>query len=134
LKQSYKTALLWVFLIVMFIALWKVFEQKGTQLQTYKWSNFMELVEKKQVKEVTVKELDYTGHLRDGTAFTTTGPLDASATISELLRKNEVTVLYEKPDQGSLWVQVALQWLPLVFIFLLFFFFMRQLQSAAARP
>ncbi|MCM2334595.1 MAG: ATP-dependent zinc metalloprotease FtsH [Anaeromyxobacteraceae bacterium] len=133
MKQSYKTALLWVFLIVMFIALWKVFEQKGTQLQTYKWSNFMELVEKKQVKEVTVKELDYTGHLRDGTAFTTTGPLDASATISEMLRKNEVTVLYEKPDQGSLWVQVALQWLPLVFIFLLFFFFMRQLQSGGGK-
>jgi cell division protease FtsH len=133
LKQSYKTALLWVFLIVMFIALWKVFEQKGTQLQTYKWSHFMELVEKKQVKEVTVKELDYTGHLRDGTAFTTTGPLDASATISEMLRKNEVTVLYEKPDQGSLWVQVALQWLPLVFIFLLFFFFMRQLQSGGGK-
>jgi len=133
LKQSYKTALLWVFLIVMFIALWKVFDQKQTQLQTFKWSHFMELVEKKQVKEVTVKELDYTGHLRDGTAFTTTGPLDASASISEVLRKNEVTVLYEKPDQGSLWVQVALQWLPLVFIFLLFFFFMRQLQSGGGK-
>ncbi len=26
LRQSYKTALLWVFLIVMFIALWKLFE------------------------------------------------------------------------------------------------------------
>jgi cell division protease FtsH len=133
LKQSYKTALLWVFLIVMFIALWKVFDQKQTQAKSFNWSQFMAKVEAGEVKEVTVKELDYLGHLRDGSEFSTTGPIDASATISEKLREKGVTLRYEKPDQGSLWVQVALQWLPLVFIFLLFFFFMRQLQSGGGK-
>ena len=38
-----------------------------------------------------------------------------------------------KPEQASFWVQAAFQWLPLVFIFLLFFFFMRQLQSGGGK-
>ncbi|MBK9517067.1 MAG: ATP-dependent zinc metalloprotease FtsH [Anaeromyxobacter sp.] len=133
MKQSYKTALLWVFLIVMFIALWKVFDQKGTQIKTYNWSQFDAKVKAGQVKDVVVKELEYSGHLADGTEFTTTGPLDASATIAKDLLEKGVTLSYAKPDQGSLWVQVALQWLPLVFIFLLFFFFMRQLQSGGGK-
>jgi cell division protease FtsH len=133
LKQSYKTALLWVFLIVMFVALWKVFDQKSTPVKPLNWSQFMAKVESGDVKDVSVKELDYTGHLRDGAEFTTTGPLDAAAVVSTKLLSKDVTLRYEKPEQASFWVQAAFQWLPLVFIFLLFFFFMRQLQSGGGK-
>ena len=133
MKQSYKTALLWVFLIVMFLAIWKVFDQKGTQVKTLTWSQFDQKVKAGEVTDVTVKELDYTGKLRDGSAFISTGPLDASATIAKELVDKGVKLQYEKPDQGSFWVQMAFQYLPLVFIFLLFFFFMRQLQSGGGK-
>jgi len=133
LRQSYKTALLWVFLIVMFVALWKLFETKSPQEKPLNWSQFMAKVEQGEVKEVTVKELDYLGHLRDGTKFQTTGPIDASATIAEKLREKGVTLSFQKPEQNALWVTVLLQYLPLVFLFLLFFFFMRQLQSGGGK-
>ncbi len=133
MRQSYKTALLWVFLIVMFIALWKLFEQRGREAKTYNWSQFMSKVESGEVKEVTVKDLDYFGHLRDGSDFVTTGPIDASATIAEKLREKGVNLTYQKPEQSSLWVTVLLQYLPLVFVFLLIFFFMRQLQSGGGK-
>jgi cell division protease FtsH len=133
LKQSYKTALLWVFLLVMFFALYQLFAQKGREPQTLSWSQFMSKVEAGDVKSVTIKELDYIGVLRDNTDFKTTGPLDASATISEKLREKGVQLMFERPDQGSLWVQLAFQWLPLIVIFLLFFFFMRQLQSGGGK-
>ena len=133
MRQSYKTALLWVFLIVMFIALWQFFQQHGREAKNYDWSQFMQKVESGEVKDVVVKDLDYSGHLRDNSEFRTTGPLDASATISEKLLSKGVVLKYEKPDQGSLWVQLFLQWLPLVFVFLLFFFFMRQLQSGGGK-
>ncbi len=133
MRQSYKTALLWVFLIVMFIALWKLFEQRGREAKTFNWSQFMTKVESGEVKEVTVKDLDYFGHLRDGSDFVTTGPIDASATIAEKLREKGVNLTYQKPEQSSLWVTVLLQYLPLVFVFLLIFFFMRQLQSGGGK-
>ena len=108
MRQSYKTALLWVFLIVMFIALWKLFEQRGREAKTFNWSQFMTKVEAGEVKEVTVKDLDYFGHLRDGSDFVTTGPIDASATIAEKLREKGVNLTYQKPEQSSLWVTVPM--------------------------
>ncbi len=133
MKQSYKTALLWVFLIVMFFAVWKILDQNKSGPKPANWSQFMGKVEQGQVKSVVVKELDYIYTLQDGSQFVATGPLDASATLAEKLRGKDIVLTYEKADQGSLWVQVALQWLPLVFIFLLFFFFMRQLQSGGGK-
>ena len=58
MRQSYKTALLWVFLIVMFVALWQLFQQRGREAKTYNWSQFMQKVEAGDVKDVVVKDLD----------------------------------------------------------------------------
>ncbi len=133
MRQSYKTALLWVFLIVMFIALWQLFQQRGHEATTLNWSQFMAKVDAGEVREVTIKDLEYTGTLRDNKTFQTTGPVDASATIAEKLREKGVVMQFQKPEQNSLWVTVLLQYLPLVFLFLLFFFFMRQLQSGGGK-
>ncbi len=133
MRQSYKTALLWVFLIVMFLALWRFFQVQGREAKPVTWSQFMSKVEAGEVTAVKVKDLDYFGHLRDGSDVKTVGPLDASATIAEKLRTHGVTLEFEKPDQNSIWVTVLLQYLPLVFVFLLFFFFMRQLQAGGGK-
>ena len=44
MRQSYKTALLWVFLFVMFFALWRVFDSTKAPPQKPNWSEFMKLV------------------------------------------------------------------------------------------
>jgi cell division protease FtsH len=134
LRQSYKTALLWVFLFVLFFALWRVFDQSEKNKSNYlNWTQFMAKVEAGEVKSVEVKDLAYKGFLRDNSEFKTTGPLDASAVIAEKLRAAGVTIEYKPPEQGAFWVQVVLNWLPLAFLFLLFFFFMRQLQSGGGK-
>jgi cell division protease FtsH len=133
LRQSLKTALLWAFLIAMFVSLWVLFQRGGPPKKDMNWSQFMSKVEAGEVREVTIKDLDYEGTLRDNTQFKTTGPLDASAAIAEKLREKGVTLQFVKSDQSSLWVTVLLQYLPLVFLFLLFFFFMRQLQSGGGK-
>jgi len=133
LRQSHKTALLWVFLIVMVLALFSYMQGAKTEPPT-DWSVFMKKVEAGEVKEVVVKDLDYVGTLQDGkTKLKSIGPPDLSANIAEKLRAAGVAVKFEKSEQGSLWVTVMLQWLPLVLLFLLFFFFMRQLQSGGGK-
>ena len=133
MRQSLKTALLWAFLIAMFVSLWMVFQRGSKDPNPMNWSQFMAKVEAGEVREVTVKDLDYEGTLRDNTRFKTTGPLDASAAIAEKLREKGVTLSFQKSDQSSIWVTVLVQYLPLVFLFLLFFFFMRQLQSGGGK-
>jgi cell division protease FtsH len=117
----------------MFIALWRLFDQSKGQPKKHSWSEFIALVDSGKVAEVRVKELDYLGKQKDGSTFVTTGPLDASATIAQRLIEKGVTVEYEKPEQNSLWVTVLLQYFPLVLVFLLIFFFMRQLQSGGGK-
>ncbi len=133
MRQSLKTAGLWAVLILMFISLWMLFQRGSPTKKEMNWSQFMSKVEAGEVREVTIKDLDYEGTLRDNSQFRTTGPLDASAAIAERLREKGVTLQFQKSDQNSLWVTVLLQYLPLVFLFLLFFFFMRQLQSGGGK-
>ncbi|HET7825231.1 MAG TPA: ATP-dependent zinc metalloprotease FtsH, partial [Anaeromyxobacter sp.] len=133
MRQSLKTALLWAFLIAMFVSLWMVFQRGAKDPNPMNWSQFMAKVDAGEVREVTVKDFDYEGTLRDNTRFKTTGPVDASATIAEKLREKGVTLSFQKSDQSSIWVTVLVQYLPLVFLFLLFFFFMRQLQSGGGK-
>jgi cell division protease FtsH len=137
LRQSWKTALLWICLILMFIALWQLVPHESTDQKT--WSQFMGLANSGKVAKVVVKDQDYQVWLKDEKrddkkpSFVTTGPADLSATIAQTLQGKDVEVTYQKAEQSSLWVQVVVQYLPLVFVFLLIFFFMRQLQSGGGK-
>jgi len=141
LRQSWKTGLLWICLILMFIALWKLVNQP--QIPTKTWTEFMALADQGQVARVVVKEQDYqvwtTADARDDgdkskkASFQTVGPADLSATVAQALRAKNVGLTFEKAEQSSLWVQLVVQYLPLVFVFLLIFFFMRQLQSGGGK-
>jgi len=133
LRQSYKTILLWAVLIMMFVAFYQFFAQHGREQTEFAFSDFVAKVESGEVRDVIVKDTAYAGHLRDGKEFHTVGPIDASATIFDRLQKKGVKVLYEKPEQNSFWVTILVQYLPLVFLFLLFFFFMRQLQPGGGK-
>src|SRR5512141_2190811 len=110
-----------------------MFQQHDREEKTLNRTQIMTKVQAGKVREVQIKDLDYTGTLRDNTQFQTTGPIDASASIAEKLREKGVVLQFQKPEQSSLWVTVLLQYLPLVFLFLLFFFFMRQLQSGGGK-
>ncbi len=133
MRQSYKTILLWVVLILMFVAFYQFFAQHNREQKEFAFSDFVSKVETGDVRDVTVKDTNYYGHLRDGSDFHTVGPLDATGSVFDRLQKKGVKVLYEKPDQNSFWVTVLVQYLPLVFLFLLFFFFMRQLQAGGGK-
>ncbi|HVP67835.1 MAG TPA: ATP-dependent zinc metalloprotease FtsH [Anaeromyxobacteraceae bacterium] len=133
MRQSYKTVLLWVVLILMFVAFYQFFAQHSREQKEFAFSDFVTKVEAGDVRDVTVKDQSYQGHLRDGTEFHTVGPIDAGASVFDRLQKKGVKVLYERPEQNSFWVNALVQWLPLAFLFLLFFFFMRQLQAGGGK-
>ena len=134
MRQSYKTVLLWVVLILMFVAFYQFFAQHDRKQKELAFSDFIIKVEHGEVREVQVKDnVNYVGVLKDNTEFHTVGPIDPMATIFNKLQAQGVKVVYDKPEGNSFWVTVLVQYLPLVFLFLLFFFFMRQLQSGGGK-
>ncbi len=70
-KQSHKTLLLWVLLIVMFLAIWQVL-QPGERKAQVAFSEFVALVHSGNVKDVRIKDHEYTFTKIDGSGKTTT--------------------------------------------------------------
>ena len=133
MRSTYKTIGLWVILIVLFVAFYQFFSQGGEQVKEPTFSEFLSRVEKNQVQAVSIKGRTYTGTFTDTKeAFRTTGP-EADAAILDRLNKSNVDVKYEKEEQNSLWLTILGQWMPVVFLFLFFIFFMRQLQGGSGK-
>jgi cell division protease FtsH len=140
-KQPHKTLLLWVVLIFAFLAIWRFLnDADGPQRADIPYSDFMALVkaprEQRHVDEVEIKDREYTfviknpgakGQVERGRAV---GPAEASA---EELIKNNVRVTYQKDDGGSFLTPVLTILLPMLFVIVMFYLFMRQLQAGGGK-
>jgi len=132
-RSTYKTIGLWVILIVLFVAFYNFFSQGNDQVQEPSFTQLLTKVEEKKVKEVAVKGNTYSGKFTDTSEkFRTTGPAPDAAMLNQL-RNNGVDVKYEREEQNSLWLTILGQWMPVVFLFLFFIFFMRQLQGGSGK-
>nr|WP_255653087.1 MULTISPECIES: ATP-dependent zinc metalloprotease FtsH [unclassified Myxococcus] len=120
-------------MIVLFVAFYNFFSQGNDQVQEPSFTQLLSKVEEKKVKEVAVKGNTYSGKFVDTSErFRTTGPAPDAAMLNQL-RNNGVDVKYEREEQNSLWLTILGQWMPVVFLFLFFIFFMRQLQGGSGK-
>ncbi|HZI09211.1 MAG TPA: ATP-dependent zinc metalloprotease FtsH [Myxococcus sp.] len=133
MRSTYKTIGLWVILIVLFVAFYNFFSQGSDQVQEPSFTQLLTKVEEKKVKEVQVKGNTYSGKFVDTSEkFRTTGPAPDAVMLKQL-RDSGVDVKYEREEQNSLWLTILGQWMPVVFLFLFFIFFMRQLQGGSGK-
>jgi cell division protease FtsH len=143
-KQSHKTLLLWVLLIVMFLAIWQVL-QPGERKQQVSFSQFVGFVHSGQVTEIHIKDHEYAfTQVIDGknTQKETLGPVADQALIDDLEKKDpaagrtpsdKLQVYFEKEDSTPFWSSTLVTLLPMLFIGIMFFLFMRQLQAGGGK-
>ncbi len=144
MKQSHKTLLLWVLLIVMFLAIWQ-FLSPTDRKQPVSFSEFVEEVQKGHVKDVHIKDREYTFtvHNADGSKTTiqkeAVGPLPDEALLATLKPGPDVKdaqpikIFFEKEDGSPFWSSTLVTLLPMLFIGVMFFLFMRQLQAGGGK-
>jgi len=139
-RNSYKTIGLWVVLIVLFVAFYQIFSGPKEVVKNISYSTFQKQVAEKKITGVIIKGAGqgsagaiYTGTMADSNErFTTTGPMPDAALLRELADA-KVDVTIEPTESNSLLVTIFVQWLPIVFLFLFFIFFMRQLQGSGGK-
>jgi len=139
-KQSHKTLLLWVLLIVMFLAIWQVL-QPGERKQQVSFSEFVSWVHQGQVPDVRVKDHEYTfTHVVDGKnqQMETLGPGADQALVQDLennplAKDGKFKIYFEKEDSTPFWSSTVVTLLPMLFIGVMFFLFMRQLQAGGGK-
>jgi cell division protease FtsH len=142
-KQPSKTLLAWVVLIVAFLGIYQFVNTGETNRKPIPFTEFVKLVEaprdQRHVEEV---EIDIQG---GEFRFNVIDPanktpqrgvalgIPASDKVTELLLKNNVTVKY-LPEEGSPYLATTLTFLlPMVFLLLMFYLFMRQLQAGGGK-
>jgi cell division protease FtsH len=132
-RSTYKTIGLWVILIVLFVAFYNFFSTSTEQVKEPTFTQLLQQVEQEKVKAVSVKGNTYSGTYEGSEEkFRSTGP-EADKAVLDLFRSKNVDVKYEREEQNSLWLTILGQWMPVVFLFLFFIFFMRQLQGGSGK-
>ncbi len=142
MKQSHKTLLLWIVLIFMFLAIWNFF-QPSERRSAAAFSEFLNEVHAGHVEEIRIKDREYSYRVKgtDGSKATTQreaiGPIADEALLSQLKPEDKTKeapkVTFEKEDSSPFWSSTIVTLIPMVFIVLMFFLFMRQLQAGGGK-
>ena len=141
MKQPHKTLLLWVVLIVAFLAIWQVLADNGPQRTPMAFSEFMSLVEapkdKRHVEAVEIKDREYRFDIKDparkGPAESRVAVGPAGDEVASEILKHDVKVTYHKDDNSPLLTTTLTILLPMLFLLVMFYLFMRQLQAGGGK-
>ncbi len=144
MKQSHKTLLLWVLIATMFFAIWQFLDSNTKPATQVAFSDFIALAkapdEEAHVESVSIKEREYTFTVVDPTKNgakeqkVTVGPdaSEAEAMTAELVKEG-IKVTFEKDEGSPFWSGALITIRPLIFLLVMFYLFMRQLQAGGGK-
>ncbi|MCB0310721.1 MAG: ATP-dependent metallopeptidase FtsH/Yme1/Tma family protein, partial [Bdellovibrionales bacterium] len=133
MNQFSRNALFWLILILLSVALLSVFRDAsdGTEEKTY--SEFLEEVEKKNIRSVTIEENVISGDYVDNTGrFRTISPKSDDSLIPTL-REAGVDITVKEAAEQPLFVMFLIQVLPILLIIGVWIFLWRQVQIGAGK-
>ena len=150
MKQPYKSGLLWLFLILMFIVAWQFVAQRGDERQSIRWGLLASWIETDQIdalKELTVQGDQIFGEFREevprpeglrSQRFIVSGPPELGETLRRRLeahdQSNEHFAFYYKAEEKPSFLQsFLLTWLPILLLLVFFLVFMRHVQGNSGR-
>jgi len=113
----------------MVIMLFQVFKQPERGSAGLSYSEFLTMVERGNVVQVTIQGENISGLSNQG-PFKTYAPKDPE--LIKLLRSKEVRIT-AKPEEDSNWFQVLLSWVPMLLLIGVWIFFMRQMQVGGGK-
>jgi cell division protease FtsH len=141
LRQSHKTILLWILLILMFVSIYNLFTDSGTKANDLEATTFKSQIaspeEASKIESVRVEprgndaaryEITYKNDAVKSVAFA-----EYPGTLTETMSKNGILYKIKLKEESTFWPQFLMSWLPMLFLFVIFFFFMRQLQAGGGK-
>lgn len=130
--RNYRKAVIFIFIILIAIAVfrgsWGGLPAQQKKEPTY--SEFVDLMEAKEIASAEISNYTVKGKLTDGASFTTV-VLDPAATADRLAELG-IPVKVANPNQGGIWLSL-LSWVPMLLLIVFFFIFMQQAQGGGSR-
>lgn len=126
-----KNLLLWVVIALVLMMVFNNFGPRPTITQPIEYSKFINDVQQGRVQKVEIDNDLIRGINQDGQPFLTYNPGDPGL-IGDLLKYN-VVIDTRAPEQQSLLMQIFISWFPMLLLFGILIFFMRQMQGGGGR-
>ncbi|MFP5458761.1 MAG: ATP-dependent zinc metalloprotease FtsH [Bacteriovoracia bacterium] len=136
MKRQQKTLLLWVIVILIMAFIMKTIEQGQKPARNITFSQFVQSVENDNVAEVTFQgENTIQGRFKEGyengSFFELTG--NTGDETFRILRAKGIVPNYKKEEKQGLLSTLLINWFPMIILFGVFYFFLRQLQSGGGK-
>ena len=132
MNKFVKNVALYVFLMVIAVAIFNTFVHPQDKLAEMAYSDFVSQIEKKNVASVVMTENSIKGKLKDGTEFSTYIP-NNDMKIVEKMTEGNVVITAKPPEQPSWWMSLLSSLLPILILVAVWFWIMNQTQGGGGR-
>lgn len=120
-----KNLFLWLIIALILITVLNNFSPRKPAASQYSYSQFISAVKGGEIQSVTIDGQKITGMTKKETPFMTFLPMKDPKLLEQLVK--EGVVVKGKPPAGRSWLmQILIFWGPMILIFLLWFWFIRQ--------
>jgi len=126
-----KNLLLWIVIAFVLMMVFNNFGPRGVPAQAIDYSKFILDVQQGQVQKVEIEGRSIRGKTLSGQHFITYNPGDPGL-IGDLL-KHKVIIESRPPEEQSVLMQIFISWFPMLLLFGVLIFFMRQMQGGGGR-
>jgi cell division protease FtsH len=134
MNSNFRNFAIWVFIGLLLVALFNLFQSPGVQVRgnEISFSQLLTEVESGNVQDVTIAGNQISGHFSDGRNFQTYAPNDPNL-VDKLNQKGvKITAKPSEEDVPSL-LGVLVSWFPMLLLIAVWVFFMRQMQTGGGR-
>ena len=131
MNNSGKNVFVWVVIAIVLVLVFNLFNQNQDQSRTAKlpYSEFLKLVDNDKVNDVSIVGRTISGHLDDGSKFSTYTPPSDPNIIEKLSSHNVIINSAPEEEAVSPLLGLFLNWLPMLLFIGVWIFFMRQMQG-----
>jgi len=136
MKQQQKTFALWLVVILMMALVIKFVDKGNSYVKEIKFGDFVRALESQKIDTITLKGQNvilgkFQEGYEEGAHFKAMGP-DETKTL-DLCRENGIVPNFEAEDKPSLFSSLLINWGPMIFLIVIFYFFLRQIQAGGGK-
>jgi len=133
LRSFYRNLTIWLLIALVMIFLFNFVStprHKGTEIS---YTDFISMVEKGQITEVTIEGKEIRGVLADKHEIFYTYIPEGDNDLIPLLRKAGVRINVKPHEENPWYLSLLVSWLPMLLLIGVWIFFMRQMQAGSGR-
>ncbi|WP_416763225.1 ATP-dependent zinc metalloprotease FtsH [Roseateles sp. So40a] len=131
-NQWFSKVAVWMVIALVLFTVFKQFDRSATQGNPIAYSDFLEEVRAKRVKQVTLQETpagtEIVAQTSDGNKLRTTAPYMDRGLIGDLINNN-VKFDAKPREEPSVLMSILLSWGPMLLLIAVWVYFMRQMQG-----